>query len=158
MRTSLSNSSCPSFPIMKGNIVENSGRQEMERKQGPLTLNPLMLQMMSSHASVPYSCLSVRLPLPLPRLSKLSAFFRTQPTLRSHTILLPSLLGWWNASPWQSSPWSLQCFDEVLWLGCSALQIFCCSQHRVGERSKEPAFTSYFQVKLCLSATLTQKP
>lgn len=89
----------PSFPIMKGDIVENSGKQGMERKPEALDFEPfsLMLQLTNSHTSVSYSCLSVRLPLPLLWLSKLPAFFRTQPTqpaVRSHNIPPPSLLGW----------------------------------------------------------------
>lgn len=74
-------------------------------------------------------------------------FPTTQATLSSHTIPLPSLPGWWNAPPRQWNPGSPRCFDEVPWLGPSALQIcWCCSWQRLGEGSREPAFTSFFSL------------
>lgn len=131
----------PSFPIRKGDIVE--GR---EWKAGALDFESFLW---CCNWWVPTPLLQVPTCLrdyysPLPWLSKLSAFSRTQPTLRSHTIPLPSLLAWWNASPQQSSLGSLRYFDEVPWLGHSALQIFCCCWQKLGERTGELAITSCF--------------
>lgn len=68
---SLTHSTPPFFPIIKGDIVEG---REWKAEALVFELLSLMLQVTSSHTFVPHSCLSVRLPFSLPWLSDIYLF------------------------------------------------------------------------------------
>ena len=98
----LTSSFCPSFLYCHERW--HSGRQDF--------LNPfLWCWGVPTHVFHIPACEATSLPALI-----VQTFPRTQPTLNSHTIPLPSLPSWWNAPPQQWSPGSPRCFDEVPWL------------------------------------------